>query len=269
MARHRRRGPGARPGGDRGRAPAAGQAQADLHAAYRHRRSRRDRQRGQASSSPAARKNRSSTGITAATKAACARSARRTCAQKQPTRIVEEAVRGMLPKTKMGDAMWRQAEGLRGRQASARRPEAGGEDAQYQERGRITWQQQSSITAPDAARHRRPACSSGPAPGTSTINHKPIEAGLPHRGAPHPDQAAAGGHRNRREVRRAGDDRRRRHRRPGRRAPPRHRPRAGGVQRRAALAAEEGGLPDARRAHQGTQEVRQTGARKRFQFSKR
>src|SRR5919107_2517429 len=26
---------------------------------------------------------------------------------KQPTRIVEEAVRGMLPKTKMGEAMWR------------------------------------------------------------------------------------------------------------------------------------------------------------------
>ena len=25
----------------------------------------------------------------------------------QPTRIVEEAVRGMLPKTKMGEAMWR------------------------------------------------------------------------------------------------------------------------------------------------------------------
>src|SRR5690348_16865752 len=26
---------------------------------------------------------------------------------KQPTRIIEEAVRGMLPKTKMGEAMWR------------------------------------------------------------------------------------------------------------------------------------------------------------------
>src|SRR5207249_656964 len=26
---------------------------------------------------------------------------------KQPVRIVEEAVRGMLPKTKLGDAMWR------------------------------------------------------------------------------------------------------------------------------------------------------------------
>jgi large subunit ribosomal protein L13 len=26
---------------------------------------------------------------------------------KQPTRIVEEAVRGMLPKTKLGEAMWR------------------------------------------------------------------------------------------------------------------------------------------------------------------
>src|ERR671921_2370970 len=27
--------------------------------------------------------------------------------QKNPARIVEEAVRGMLPKTKLGDAMWR------------------------------------------------------------------------------------------------------------------------------------------------------------------
>jgi large subunit ribosomal protein L13 len=27
--------------------------------------------------------------------------------QKNPARLVEEAVRGMLPKTKMGDAMWR------------------------------------------------------------------------------------------------------------------------------------------------------------------
>ena len=26
---------------------------------------------------------------------------------KQPARIVEEAVRGMLPKTKLGEAMWR------------------------------------------------------------------------------------------------------------------------------------------------------------------
>jgi large subunit ribosomal protein L13 len=27
--------------------------------------------------------------------------------QKNPVRMVEEAVRGMLPKTKLGDAMWR------------------------------------------------------------------------------------------------------------------------------------------------------------------
>jgi len=27
--------------------------------------------------------------------------------QKNPVRLVEEAVRGMLPKTKMGEAMWR------------------------------------------------------------------------------------------------------------------------------------------------------------------
>ena len=63
------------------RTSAAGQAQADLDALPRHRRSRRHRQRRARASSPAARKNRSSTGTTAATKAACAKSARRSSAR--------------------------------------------------------------------------------------------------------------------------------------------------------------------------------------------
>ena len=42
--------------------------------------------------------------------------------KRQPVRLVEEAVRGMLPKTKMGDAMYPQTEGLCRRRASARRP---------------------------------------------------------------------------------------------------------------------------------------------------
>ena len=43
--------------------------------------------------------------------------------QKAPARIVEEAVRGMLPKTKLGDAMCAEAQGLRRRRPPARRPE--------------------------------------------------------------------------------------------------------------------------------------------------
>ena len=46
--------------------------------------------------------------------------------QKNPVRIVEEAVRGMLPKTKMGEAMWRKlkvyADGQHPHQAQKPRP---------------------------------------------------------------------------------------------------------------------------------------------------
>jgi large subunit ribosomal protein L13 len=46
--------------------------------------------------------------------------------QKNPVRIVEEAVRGMLPKTKLGEAMWRKlkvyADGKHPHQAQKPRP---------------------------------------------------------------------------------------------------------------------------------------------------
>ena len=45
--------------------------------------------------------------------------------QKNPARIVEEAVRGMLPKTKLGDAMWRKLKVYADAQASAPGAEAG------------------------------------------------------------------------------------------------------------------------------------------------
>ena len=44
---------------------------------------------------------------------------------KHPRRLVEEAVRGMLPKSKMGDAMYRKLKVYAGRGSSARGPEAG------------------------------------------------------------------------------------------------------------------------------------------------
>jgi large subunit ribosomal protein L13 len=48
---------------------------------------------------------------------------------KQPARIVEEAVRGMLPKTKMGEAMWRKLKVYAGDKHphAAQKPKASGE----------------------------------------------------------------------------------------------------------------------------------------------
>ena len=87
---------------------------------------------------------------------------------KQPTRIVEEAVRGMLPKTKMGEAMWRKLKVYAGAIIRTRPAAAGRIEQRNPKRSRArshkSWQQQSSITARDGARHRRPACSSGRAP---------------------------------------------------------------------------------------------------------
>ena len=48
---------------------------------------------------------------------------------KQPARIVEEAVRGMLPKTKMGEAMWRKLKVYAGDKHphAAQKPKASGD----------------------------------------------------------------------------------------------------------------------------------------------
>ena len=75
--------------------------------------------------------------------------------QKNPIRLVEEAVRGMLPKTKLGKAMYRKLKVYSGRRSPPRRPEA------PEARGRVTWLQRST-TEPAAARRPRPACSCGP-----------------------------------------------------------------------------------------------------------
>ena len=88
------------------RAVAPGQEQADLHAVHRHRRSRRRRQRGEGEADrpqgrsedlpPAQRLRRRP-----------ARRARPPGARAQARKLVEDAVHGMLPKTKMGEAMYR------------------------------------------------------------------------------------------------------------------------------------------------------------------
>ena len=138
-----------------------------------------------------------------------------------------------------------------------------------QARGRVTWQQQFSITEPAVARHRPPACSSGPAPAPSSVNHREFEAFFPTRSAAHADPHAAGAHRNRRQVRHPGDGRRRR--RVGQ---------AGAVRLGIARALveynlelrkelkEEGLLTRDARAKE-RKKYGMAGARKRFQFSKR
>ena len=107
VARHRCRGNGARPDSDRSGPPAPGQAQAGLHAAHRHGRSRGHRQRRQGQADRPQGRTEVVPVSQRLRRRRCARSAPRTSAQKNPVRLVEEAVRGMLPKTKMGEAMWR------------------------------------------------------------------------------------------------------------------------------------------------------------------
>ena len=83
--------------------------------------------------------------------------------KRQPIRLVEEAVRGMLPKTKMGDAMYRKLKVYAGPGSSARGP------ATAEDRGRVIWPA-SNTTQQDAARLPPPACSFAPAraPSPST-----------------------------------------------------------------------------------------------------
>ncbi len=92
--------------------------------------------------------------------------------QKHPLRMVEEAIRGMLPKTKLGDAMFRKLKVYRGRRASARRTEAN------PVRGCLTWQS-FSTTEPAAARRRLRAFSSGPAQGAIKVNRPEFDEFFP------------------------------------------------------------------------------------------
>ena len=93
-------------------------------------------------------------------------------------RIVEEAVHGMLPKTKLGEAMYRKLKVYAGAEHphAAQKPQPFRNDNQ-QARGRVTWQLRLSTTARAGARHRPPACSSGPArapsPSTTSRSRRP------------------------------------------------------------------------------------------------
>ena len=85
--------------------------------------------------------------------------------QRKPERLVEDAVHGMLPKTQARRGDVPQVESVRRSGSPARGAET------LKARGRVTWQQ-CNITEPVAARHRPPACFSGPAPGPSTSTTK-------------------------------------------------------------------------------------------------
>ena len=91
---------------DRGRASAAGEAQGDLHAAHRHRRPRRGRQRRQGQADrPEGRAEALS--VPQRLRGRPARGARQGRPAEEPGAHRRGGGRGMLPKTKLGEAMWR------------------------------------------------------------------------------------------------------------------------------------------------------------------
>ena len=92
LVRRRRRGPGARPHGHRGRPPPAGQAQADLRPPHRHRRPRHRHQRRQGRAHRRQGRARSSSTATRATRAASRPGPTPSSSTKPP----EEAVRRIV-----------------------------------------------------------------------------------------------------------------------------------------------------------------------------
>ena len=173
LARHRCRRPGARPHRDRRGAAAPGQAQADLHAVHRHRRSRRRRQRGEgqahrpqgrAEDLPAAQRLR---------RRPARRARARSCAQQQPGparrrsgarhAAQDEAGRGDVPQVESV----RRCRIIRTRRRNPPSSRSRNVAAAF------------SITEPAAARHRPPACSSGPAPGPSPSTAAPSKQFFP------------------------------------------------------------------------------------------
>jgi large subunit ribosomal protein L13 len=100
-----------------------------------------------------------------------ARDARPLVRQRKPERLIEDAVHGMLPKTKLGAAIYRKLESVPVRITRTRR-------SNHQARGRVTWQQWNS-TEQGVGRHRPPACFSGPAAGPSASTIGPSTPSSP------------------------------------------------------------------------------------------
>src|SRR4029078_8375762 len=95
---------------------------------------------------------------------------------KQPTRIVEEAVRGMLPKTKMGEAMWRKLKVY-----------AGADHPHASQKPKKLKSEVAHLVAATAIQYygtgRRKTSTARvflrPGNGILTINHKPLEQAFP------------------------------------------------------------------------------------------
>ena len=148
-----------------------------------------------------------------------------------------------------------QAEGVCGTGSPARGAET------HQARGCVTWQ---SIQYYGTGRRKTSTARVFLRPGTGaiTVNHREFDDFFPTDVAAHRDPAAAAAHRNRRQVRHPGDGGRRRRSR-ARPAPCAWASRARSCEYNLELRprAEEGRPADARRAGQGTQEVRAWPAR--------
>ena len=154
------------------RASAAGQAQADLGAVSRSRRPRRHRQRRARCKLTGHKEEQKLYRYHSGYEGGLREERAKIVRQKNPVRLVEEAVRGMLPKTKLGNAMYRKLKVYATGRSSARRAETAERSrsrnlatTQYYGTGR-----RKTSTARVFLR---------PGTGTITVNKKPIEASFP------------------------------------------------------------------------------------------
>ncbi len=136
---------------------------------------------------------------------------------RDPERVVRLAVRGMLPKNRLGRAHDPQAAGLRRSHPSAHRPAAAAPRAGVEAFGRSTVPKpliQSTGRRKEAVARVRLR----PGSGVITVNGRPFEQYFPILTAPGGRARAAAPHADRRRVRRRRHARRRWRERPGRRA---------------------------------------------------
>ncbi len=248
LARDRRRGQGSRAHRHCRGQDASGQAQGDLHAVPRHRGPRRDRERRQGQADRPQGRSEDlppPLGYEGGLREERAKVVR----SRQPARLVEEAVRGMLPKTTLGDAMYGKLKVY----AGATHPACGAATGFVRGRHNLAALQYYATGRRKTSTAR---VFLRPGTGAITVNRREFAEFFPTESLRIAVKTPLIPHRDRREVRRAVHGRRRRRGRSGRRHSPRHLARAVRVRPRAAQQVEEGRAPDARRASQGTQEIR-------------
>ena len=172
--------------------------------------------------------------------------------ERHPERVIEIAVKGMLPKNPLGRAMYRKLKVYAGPEHphTAQQPQAAGHL-----RHETTWQSQQNYgTGRRKSSTARVFLRKGS--GNITVNERPLDEFFGRETARMIVRQPLELTKNDREVRHQGHRRRRRHHRPGRRDPPRHRPRAGRVRRDAEVRAAQGRFHDPRRARSRAQEGR-------------